>query len=201
MIRLYGTPLSHFTRKVRIVLMELELNFEFINVGNVGDNSPQIFSNNPLMRVPIFEDQSHKVFESDNIAFYIATTYDPQDRFRICNNDPLTLNTLAVISGVMEAEVRLILAQRGGMKNIYQHHFFQKSKNVIINGLKWLSQQNKLLDQENLYYEQISCVCMWDHLQCYQLVDLTPYEPLHKLSEKWNKRNSFITTNPVMLNS
>ena len=196
MIRLYGTPLSHFTRKIRILLLELELAVEFIDIGNVGDNNIEIFQNNPLMRVPILEDGNHKIFESDNIARYIVDKYDPEDQFRVKNCEPQVLNILSVISGVMEAEVKLILAERGGMNDIYQHHFFQKARDVVINGLNWLSQQEKLTERDCLCYQHIVCVCMWDHLDRYGLFDLSPYQSLQLLCNKWNQRPSFAETYP-----
>ncbi|BBM87170.1 glutathione S-transferase family protein [Candidatus Uabimicrobium amorphum] len=199
-MRLYGTPLSHFTRKIRILLLELEVHFEFVDIGNVGDNNIEVFSGNPLMRVPILEDNHCKLFESDNIARHIVKNYASEDQFGVCNCDPQVLNILAVISGVMEAEVRLILAERGGMKDIYQHHFFQKTRDVAINGLEWLARQDKFINKQDLCYGHIASVCMWDHLSHYNLFDLTPYAPLKQLSEKWNKKSSFMTTRPKFTN-
>src|SRR5262245_24148274 len=49
---LYLTPLSHFSRKVRIVLRELDLSYDESYVPNLLSADPADFGGNPILRVP-----------------------------------------------------------------------------------------------------------------------------------------------------
>ena len=51
-LRLFGTPLSHFTRKVRIVLAELGVAYEYVRTGSVLAPTRAGYGENPLLRVP-----------------------------------------------------------------------------------------------------------------------------------------------------
>ncbi|WP_372368736.1 glutathione S-transferase family protein [Candidatus Uabimicrobium sp. HlEnr_7] len=194
-MKLYGTPLSHFSRKIRILLQELSVPFEFCDIGNVGENS-DIFCNNPLMKVPVLKDSEHTVFDSDNIARYIVNKYNSRDRFAVNCKTPSYTNALVITSGVMEAEVKIILAQRAGMEDIYRYLVFQKARKTIENGLKWLNGQEQLFDSKDFTYLDISVVCMWDHLQHYKLFDLD-YPMLKTLSLNLNRMQSFSRSKPT----
>ena len=194
-MQLYGTPLSHFSRKIRILLQELDIQFEFFDIGNVAKNTPNVFCGNPLMKVPILKDNGKIIFDSDNIARYIVNKYNSEDYFRVYCNDPEYTNTLAVTSGIMGAEVKIILAQRTGMQDIYQYSVFSKAQNVIINGLRWLNEQNSVLNTENFSYLDISVVCMWDHLQHYKLFELD-FPFLENHSQILNLRPKFASSKP-----
>jgi glutathione S-transferase len=51
-LALFGTPLSHFTRKVRIVLHEFAIPFEFQPVESLLTEEAGGYGFNPLMRIP-----------------------------------------------------------------------------------------------------------------------------------------------------
>lgn len=48
------------------------IDVELIDVGNVVENKPGIFTHNPLMKVPTLLDDERVVYESDLIAQYIV---------------------------------------------------------------------------------------------------------------------------------
>jgi len=76
-MKLYFTPRSHFSRKVRILLHAWKLEVELIDVGNVGATSSHAFGPNPLMKVPTLLDGGPSIFDSDHIAQYL---YDLVER-------------------------------------------------------------------------------------------------------------------------
>lgn len=189
MLKLFYTPKSHFSRKVRILvdalnaelkLTGLELiNLELIDVGNVADNTIESFGENPLMKVPTLIDESADenitVFDSDHIAQYIVRKFDPNDTFNVLASDPKILNARAVMNGVMSAEVELILAQRTGIDTT-QYQRFAKIKNSIIQGMDWL--ENHCLENKGgifsaqATYLEFHLIAMWDHLKLYNVIDL-----------------------------
>jgi len=91
-LKLHGTPLSHFTRKIRILLGELGVQFEMV------------FANELPMCVPTLVDGDREVFDSDHIARYLVGCYDASDWFGVKNDDPVPMNILAVANAVMRNE-------------------------------------------------------------------------------------------------
>jgi glutathione S-transferase len=169
-VRLYYTPRSHFSRKVRILLDAWDVAVEQVNVGNVADAQPEQFGAHPLMRVPALLDGEQWVFESDHIAAYLMRRFDPADRFAVGSTDVDTLNARAVMNGIMAAEVELILAERTGI-DVRAHARFDKLRQSITQGLGWLSDHAALFGKSPSY-AGFHLVCLWDHLRLYGVVEL-----------------------------
>lgn len=185
MIRLYATPLSHFSRKVRILLDLYEIPYELRNVGNVADitkDSPEgqeQFGTNPLMKVPTLVDGETWMIESDHIAQFIVRKRDIADRYRVLATDVPTLNMRAVLNGVMQEEAKLILAKRTGVPT-EQFRYFEKAHKALANGLSWAEVNASLFQSESPGYLEFHLLCLWDHLDYYKLVDLN-YSRLQKI--------------------
>src|SRR5262245_9398554 len=99
--QLYGTPLSHFTRKVRILLHELGVTFDFVRTPNLLEASAQGYGSNPLLRIPTLVHAGATVIESDHIARYLVEAFDPADRFAVRTPGVACMNRLAVLNGIM----------------------------------------------------------------------------------------------------
>lgn len=197
MIVLYATPLSHFSRKVRLLLDSFQLTYQFVDVGNVAQSDQQVFGNNPLMKVPALTDGERWFIESDHIAQYLVRTYDPQDRFRVCEKDWSRLNMRAVMNGIMQEEVKLILAERTGVP-VQDYSFFRKTRQAIIQGLEWLEQHASEFDSLQPGYLEFHLVCLLEHLMYYKIVDLhTPQ--LQKICEQLAKNKTIHQTSPAVL--
>lgn len=169
-MKLYYTPRSHFSRKVRVLIDALNLQVELINAGNVAEDSAENFGPNPLMRVPTLVDNGCPVFESDYIAQYLVRQFDKNDRFNVLTNDVRTLNARAVMNGVMSAEVELILAARTGI-DTEAYLRFNKITESINRGLNWLELRAEIFSGEPSYLG-FHLTAMWDHLALYDLVSL-----------------------------
>lgn len=166
MLKLFYTPKSHFSRKVRILSDALNLEIDLIDIGNVADNSVELFGENPLMKVPTLVDEEIAVFDSDHIAKYIVAKFDPSDRFDVLTRDVQTLNARSIMNGVMSAEVELILAQRTGIDTT-KYQRFTKIKDSIVNGLSWLEDNADIFSTEPSYLG-FHLVVMHDHLAHYE---------------------------------
>lgn len=187
---LYGTPRSHFTRIARILLHELELDFRFEDVGNVGSNAA--FGGNPLMQVPVLTDGERSVFESHRICEYLVERQQA-DPLGITQLDWDAKNYVSVVHGVMNAEVRLILAARCGMPTT--GGVFDKAREVLEHGVSWL--EERCPAKASLSYPTVCAAVMWDHLRC---CDMIPYDyapRLHALAQRMNETyESFAATPP-----
>ena len=173
-MKLYYTPRSHFSRKVRLLLDAWGVAFEAIDVGNVG--LADTFGGNPLMKVPVLVDGAVQVLDSDHIAAYLTRTLDPDDRYAVLSTDVARLNTRAVMNGVMAAEVELILAERSGLGTTDEPRF-DKLRRTMSDGLAWLEAQASSFGSEPSYLG-FHLVALWDHVQLYASLPLQPYPTL-----------------------
>ncbi len=162
-MKLYYTPRSHFSRKVRLLLDGWGATAELIDVGNVADATS--FADNPMMKVPVLVDDSTVVFDSDHIAAHLTRRLDPDDRFGVLTQDVDALNARAVMNGVMAAEVEIILAQRTGLKTEGLPRF-AKLERSMREGIGWLEANAAIIPLQPSYLG-FHLVALWDHVQLY----------------------------------
>lgn len=193
-MKLHGTPLSHFTRKIRILLSELDVPFEMVWTPGVLADGAAAYGDNPLMRVPTLVDGATTIIDSDHIARYLVGRFDPDDRFGVRSERVGDLNRLAVTSGVMANEVVLILARRGGLEDLEAVAYFRKLFAAIASGLSWLEQHVR--DEPELDYRDVALIAMWQHLAHYKLVDLSSYPRIAARVAQFADRPSIASTAP-----
>ncbi len=194
---LHGTPLSHFTRKIRILLHELGVSFGFVRTPNLLEASAEVYGANPLMRIPTLVDGDTMLIESDHIARYLVEKHDPADRFSVRAPGVAAMNRLAVLNGIMAHEVTLILARRGGLEELEGVAYFRKLLRSIASGLAWLDRE---LEPEpgSFDYVDIATICMWDHITHYQLVPgLDGYRRIAARAARFAGRDAVARTTPA----
>lgn len=194
-LQLIGTPLSHFARKVRIVLAELGVPFEFVRAPGVMATTPEAYGGNPLMRVPTLIDGDVTLFDSDHITRYVVRRHDGGDRLGVLDESVRALNRLALINGVMANEVVLILAQRGGLE-VDGVVYFQKLGTAIDLALGEIDRDVEV-DAAGFDYRDVALVCMWQHLEHYRLrPDLARYARIAARVARLAERPSVASTTP-----
>ncbi len=194
--RLHGTPLSHFTRKIRILFAELGVDYEFVRATSVLSATPEGYGDNPLMRVPTLVHDGTALIESDHIARYVVGKFDPADRFGVRSERAEDLNRLAVANGIMNNEVVLILAKRAGLPDVDGVAYFRKLAAAIETGLAWLD-RNTDPDLERFDYGDVAAVCMWQHVAHYGFVrDLERYARVAARVARFAARPSVAATAP-----
>lgn len=193
-LRLFSTPRSHFSRKVRLLLGGLDIPVELVDVGNVAEANAAIFGANPLMKVPTLMDGDRTIFDSDHIAQYVVRTHDQTDRFRVLTTDTDELNVRAVMNGIMATEVELILAARTGM-DTKAFRRFDKMRDSIAASLDWLDKHAHVFPSEPTYLG-FHLTSLWDHLAFYQVCALD-FPHLRACAERWNHLSFVAATRPV----
>jgi glutathione S-transferase len=194
--QLHGTPLSHFTRKIRILLAELEVPFDFVRPTSILGTETATYGDNPLMRVPTLVHDGATVIESDHIARYLVGRYDPEDRFGVRRDDVRDLNRLAVLNGIMANEVVVILAKRGGLADVNGVAYFRKLLVAIDTALAWLDGEIDP-DRERFDYVDMATIAMWEHAVHYQLAQgLERYPRIAARVARFAARPSVATTTP-----
>lgn len=169
-MKLYATPLSHFSRKVRILLDHLSIPYEFKDVGNVAEGDLDTFAGNPLLKVPVLVDGDSWLIESDHIAAHLVQKFDPSDRFNVLTRNSHDLNIRAVLNGIMTEEVKVILARRTGVPTD-KYGFFDDALEAMKNGLQWL-EDNADFNPSNPGYKDFHLVCAWEHFAHYEILPM-----------------------------
>jgi glutathione S-transferase len=193
-MRLYYTPRSHYSRKVRMLMGGLHLATELVNVGNVAESNSALFGENPLMKVPTLVDGDKTIFDSDNIAQYLVRTYDRKDTFQVLTTKIDELNARSVMNGVMAAEVELIMAERTGM-DTKAFRRFDKMRDTILSGLGWLETHVDVFPDQPTYLG-FHLIAMWDHLALYQVCPLEQAR-LRAYIERWSDLPFVAETKPM----
>ncbi len=193
---MYYTPLSHFARKVRILLERYKLPYKLNNVGNVADSDIALFGHNPLMKIPTLVDGSTWVTDSDVISQYIVKTYDAEDRYDVLTFDWAKLNMRTVLNGIMQEEVKFLLAKRTGVP-VEQYKYFDKMTKVIQGGLTWVNDNAKLFDASRVGYLEFHLLCLWDHLEYYNLLDTRTYPSLQEIILQLRKDVTLNKSSPL----
>jgi glutathione S-transferase len=82
-MKLYGTPLSGHTHRVRLFLSLLKLPYEFVQIDmKAGQNrSPEHLARSPFGEVPVLEDGDVVLPDSTAILVYLACKYDDSGRW------------------------------------------------------------------------------------------------------------------------
>ena len=188
-LQLYGTPRSHFTRVVRITCHELQLDFEWVDVGNVGVS--ESFGGSPLMQVPVLVDGDRTVWDSHNICRYLVERQGA-DPLGMESLDWVGRNLVSVIQGVMSTEVRLILAERCGMGTTGV--VFDKARETIRRGLAWIDEH--IEGHDGLDYPAVCAVAMWEHLLLYRNAERGQAPRLERVVAKLGEHDSIARTRP-----
>lgn len=191
--RLFGTHRSHFTRIVRVLLHELELDVEWVDVGNVGAH--EAFGGNPLMQVPVLVEGNVTVWDSHEICRYLVARRG-RDPLGVESLDWARRNLVTVIRGVMSAEVRLILATRAGMD--VSGGVFDKDRDVIDRALAWIDEHigAEPAMGSRLTYPAVCAVAMWDHLLLYENAEVDDAPQLDSFVSALRGHPSIARTRP-----
>jgi glutathione S-transferase len=196
-MKLYTSALSHFARKIKILLDLYSVPYEIIDVGNVAEGALDKFANNPLARVPVLVDGETWMIDSDHIAQYVVRRHDPKDRYEVLSHDITDLNIRAVLNGIMSEEVTLIIARRLSVPT-EQYSFFDDALDAMKNGLAWLEANADRFDPDHPKYKEFHLVSAWEHL-CYYDIFPMNYERLKEIVTKISENPLIRKSSPQVL--
>lgn len=193
-MKLYATPLSHFSRKVRFLFDYYSIPYESIDVGNVAEGKFEKFGNNPLSRVPVLEDGENWLIESDYIAEYLAQKFDPLDSLEVKSKNIFDLNARAILNGIMAEEVKVLIAKRMQVP-IESYDYFDRAIEAMRGGLDWLENNSEKFSASSPKYRELHLVCLFEHIAYYDLIPLNQYQKLNRVvaevsSLAWVKKSA-----------
>lgn len=170
-VKLVATPLSHFARKSRILLDLYKVPYDFVEiVGNIAfTKTPLEVAGNPLMKIPVLHHGDEWIIESDHISSYIVSLCDKSDKYRVNSQVVFDLNAKAMLNGIMDEELRVIVGARHGVP-VKEYEYFNKSVRRVDHGLKWLEDNHAKFNAKSPTYKEFHLISCWDHLDYYNFV-------------------------------
>lgn len=205
-MQLYGTPPSHFTRKVRVLLQELGVPYEFVKLEKILETGEEKFADNPLHLFPVLVDGQNKIFDSDAISEYLIDRYGKAKSwpsfFPSPQNTTHDRQRMVVINGGMQAGVSVIRARRSGIEDWQKHAYLRQEMESIGAALRWLERD---LGAAESYYPgkltvlDIALQCFLEWAEFREMASSWNELPrLSRFKEKHTARPSFKATHPSL---
>lgn len=200
-MKLFGTPPSHFTRKVRLVLQELKIPYEFIILDKLLETGAEKFANNPLHQYPVLKDNSLHLIESDVICDYLIQNYSGKNpTLEFIPKGPKyweDSKRLAIMNGGMAAGVKLIRGQRSNIPDLMNYTLFQQERAALDAALLWLENDcpEKAYHPGMLTILDISLVSFYEWARFREMTKL-PLPHIHDFVENYRER--FAETHPSL---
>ena len=207
-MQVYGTPPSHFTRKVRVLLQELGQPYEFVKfeVKHLMSVGAEKFADNPLHLFPVLVDGDLRIFDSDAICEYVIERYgkgkEISSFFPVFENRVHDRQRMVMINGGMSAGVSVIRAGRSGVEDWKKHPWLCQEMEAISGAASWLERD---LGGRVSYYPgrltmmDISLQCFLEWAEFREMIkDWGPYPGLVAFMRGWSSRPSFRATHPSL---
>ena len=204
-MKLIGSTTSPYVRKVRIVMAEKKLDYQFVNE-NVWDASTTISQSNPLGKVPcLVMEGGEAVFDSRVIVEYMDTLSPVGKLIPAKGRERAEVKTWeALADGVLDASIlaRLEATWAGRSSLERSQAWIDRQLEKVWASLKAMSQglgDKPYCSGVHLSLSDISVGVALEYLD-FRFPELdwrSPYPNLLKLHDKLVQRQSFIDTKPV----
>ncbi len=201
-MKLIGSLTSPYVRKVRVVMAEKKLDYEFV-LENVWAEDTQIQSHNPLGKVPcLLMDDNGSLFDSRVIVEYLDTLSPVGRLIPQPGRDRAAVKCWeAIADGVLDASVAINIEINRREAHLRSEPWIARQRGKIAAALG--SMDASLGDQSfcmgvNFSLADVAVGCALGYLDL-RLPDLdwrTQYPNLRRLDDKLQERPSFSTTCP-----
>ncbi len=201
-MKLIGSLTSPYVRKVRVVMAEKKLDYEFA-LENVWAEDTQIQSSNPLGKVPcLIMDDNGSLFDSRVIVEYLDTLSPVGRLIPAPGRDRAATKCWeAVADGVLDAAVAINIEINRRAPELRSDAWIERQQKKITAALDYMD--NNLADHPfcmgiNFSLADIAVGCALGYLDL-RLAELnwrSQYSNLQRLDEKLQSRPSFTTTLP-----
>jgi glutathione S-transferase len=205
MMKLIGNATSPYVRKVRIVMAEKKLDYQFV-VEDVWSSDTHIMASNPLGKVPcLVMDGADAMFDSRVIVEYLDTLSPVGKLIPASGRERAEVKTWeALADGVLDAAVLARLEQTWPGRTEAQRSpaWVERQMGKIESALKAMSLglgDKPFCSGIHFSLSDVAVGCALGYLD-FRFPDLdwrTPYPNLAKLADKLAQRPSFADTVPA----
>jgi glutathione S-transferase len=203
-MKLLGSPGSPYARKVRIVLAEKRIAYDFQLI-RLADPDPGIAPVNPLGKIPaLIRDDGRAVYDSVVIVEYLDALAPVPKLIPEPLDDRIEVKRWeALANGILDAAVAIshdyILPELPNQGLVWSHANQQKKIDLGLAAMEKDLGTRAFCHGETFTLADIACgvaLGYVDHVL--PKVDWRPAHPnLRRLSERLDKRDSFIATRPA----
>ena len=203
-MKLIGALSSPYVRKVRMVLAEKKLDYQFIPE-NVWSDHTQIAASNPLGKVPcLIMEGGESVFDSRVIVEYIDTLSPVGKLIPAAGRERAEVKTWeALADGLLDASIlaRLESTWAGRSETERSANWIARQMEKVTMALQAMERglgDKAFCSGVHMSLSDIAVVCALGYLDFrFPHIDWrTPCPNLHKLHDKMALRTSFIDTQP-----
>jgi glutathione S-transferase len=203
-MKLIGALSSPYVRKVRMVLAEKKLDYQFLPE-NVWSNQTQITTSNPLGKVPcLIMEGGESVFDSRVIVEYIDTLSPVGKLIPSAGRERVEVKTWeALADGLLDALIlaRLESTWAGRAETERSAAWIARQMDKVNLALQAMERglgDKAFCSGVHMSLSDIAVVCVLGYLDFrFPHIDWrTPHPSLHKLHDKMALRASFIDTQP-----
>jgi len=200
-MKLVASKTSPYARKIRVLLAEKQLAFEFVeeSAWNAGTTVPRY---NPLNKVPVLvTDDGTCLYDSGVIAEYL---------------DPLGAPCFIPSAGIERARVRRDEALGDGIADAGLAIFLERKREAARQDPAWIARQRSKVEAgiaslakelggkaylrgDSLSLGDVACACalLWLEFRLPEFTWRTDYAALGRWIERLESRPSFATTRPA----
>lgn len=183
-LQIVGRRSSHFTRLTRIFAEELSVAYEIVPIYDMTERAPQIYADNPALKLPILRAGDEVVFGTENICRALADRAAAADEivWPELLRETVSRNAQELVWHCMNAQVQIVfgtvVAKLPG-DNLY----FGKARAGFEGALAWLDAHVAevlavLPAKRRLSLFEASLFCMIDHLHFRKTVPVEQYSSL-----------------------
>ena len=201
-MKLIGSLTSPYVRKVRVVMAEKKLDYEFV-LENVWAEDTRIQSHNPLGKIPcLLMDDNGSLFDSRVIVEYLDTLSPVGRLIPQPGRDRAAVKCWeAIADGVLDAAVAINIEKNRRPEHLRSEQWIERQLGKISAGLR--SMDASLGDQPfcmgiNFGLADVAVGCALGYLDL-RVPDMdwrAQHANLRRLNEKLQERPSFSATRP-----
>jgi glutathione S-transferase len=195
-LQIVGRRSSHFTRLTRIFAEELGVAYAIVPIHDMTAREPEIYADNPALKLPILRSQDSVLFGAENICRAIAerAANPAQIVWPEQLRADVSRNAQELVWHCMSAQVQIVFGTYIGKlpsDNIY----FEKARAGFEGALAWLDANladalRALPASRQLSLFEASLFCLIDHLSFRKTLSVEKYTALQNFARDFAVRPS-----------
>jgi len=199
MITILGRQSSHYTRQVRMLAHELQLDYQLAPIHDLLGDDPQAYGGNPALKLPALRIGGSVVWGSAN-AMRMLARHVPGGEARVAWPEqatrPLAMNAHELLAHAMAVQVEVVLHERVAKRP--PDPVSAKRRASLVHCLAWLDSHLAAVRAE-FPADRIRCFdlglfCLFEHLAFRNPIDTSDWHALQAFAVEMAGRESALAT-------
>ncbi len=192
--RLFGTTTSPYVRRVRILALELGVDYEWIDAAPA-EGQALLRELNPLWKVPAMFIGDQPLLDSGLINRYLLANYGPGPLTPFDADDLASLAFTTVTDGALDASINAFYLTRDGAR-AEDVAYVDKQMKRVASALEWLERRSHQLSTGALGLREIALITALDWMKFRNAYPIERHPQLVAACEKLRDRPSILSTMP-----